>query len=272
MQDERATLMNIDPTAVVHPGAQLSDDVKVGAYAIVEDGVKVGAGTTIGPHCFVSKGSVIGENNTFTAFVSVGTAPQDLTFKDCESTIQIGDNNTFREFVSLNRGTPKEDSITIIGSDNFVMAGAHVGHDCVLGSRIIMTNAVLVAGHCHLGDGVVLNGFAGVGQYTSIGRLAYVGAKSRVVQDVPPFVKVAGDPAEVRMVNEVGMSRSGIPKEDIDEIKHVYRAIFRTGRSVHEEAHSLINDKSAMVRELAEFLLRKEAGRFGRFRESLRAH
>ena len=122
-------MTKIHPTALVDEGATLADDVEVGAYSIIEDGVKIDAGTTIGPHCYVSKGAVIGEGNTFTAFVSVGTAPQDLTHKDCESTIQIGDRNTFREFVSLNRGTPKEDCITIIGSDNFVMASAHVGHD-----------------------------------------------------------------------------------------------------------------------------------------------
>lgn len=262
----------IHPTAVVDPEAELAADVVVGAFTVIEAGVQVGAGTTIGPHCYLARGTSMGQRNRLTAFVSVGTAPQDLTHHDDDSRIEIGDDNILREFVSLNRGTPKEESVTRIGDKNFIMASCHVGHDCVLGSKIIMTNSVLIAGHCHIGDSVVLNGYAGVGQYTSIGRLAYVGAKSRVVQDVPPFVKVAGDPAEVRMVNEVGMQRAGIPQDDIDEIKHVYRAIFRTGRSVSEESHALINDGSAMVRELAEFLLRKEAGRFGRFRESLRGH
>lgn len=264
--------MIIHESAIVDPEAELDDDVEIGPYTVIERGVKIGAGTRIGPHCFVSNGAVLGKRNTLTAFVSVGTAPQDLSHHHEESRIEIGDDNVFREFVSLNRGTPKEENVTIIGDKNFVMASCHVGHDCVLGSGIIMTNSVLIAGHCHVGDNVVLNGYAGVGQYTSIGRMAYVGAKARVVQDVPPFVKVAGDPAEVRMVNEVGMVRAGIEKEDIDEIKHVYRAIFRTGRSVSEEAHALINDRSPMVRELAEFLLRKEAGRFGRYRESLRGH
>jgi UDP-N-acetylglucosamine acyltransferase len=262
--------MNIHPTALVDSQAELGEGVSVGPFTVIEKGVRIGAGTRIGPHCFLSSGAVLGERNTLTAFVSVGTGPQDLTHHDVESRIVIGDDNVFREFVSLNRGTPKEDNVTIIGDKNFVMASCHVGHDCVLGSRIILTNSVLIAGHCHVGDNVVLNGYAGVGQYTSIGRMAYVGAKARVVQDVPPFVKVAGDPAEVRMVNEVGMQRAGVSQEDIDEIKHVYRAIFRTGRSVSEESHALINDRSPMVRELAEFLLRKEAGRFGRYRESLR--
>jgi UDP-N-acetylglucosamine acyltransferase len=264
--------MKIHETAVVDSRAELADDVEVGPFTVIEKGVQVGAGSRIGPHCFVASGSVIGPRNTLTAFVSVGTAPQDLAHHAAESRIEIGEGNIFREFVSLNRGTPKEENVTIIGDNNFVMASCHVGHDCVMGSGIIMTNSVLIAGHCHVGDHVVLNGYAGVGQYTSIGRMAYVGAKARVVQDVPPFVKVAGDPAEVRMVNEVGMVRTGVKQEDIDEIKHVYRAIFRTGRSVSEEAHSLINDRSPMVRELAEFLLRKEAGRFGRYRESLRSH
>ncbi|MCB9899613.1 MAG: acyl-ACP--UDP-N-acetylglucosamine O-acyltransferase [Planctomycetes bacterium] len=265
-------MTDVHPTAVIHPRAELADDVVVGPLTVVEEGVRVGAGTHVGPHCYLAKGTTLGERNSLTAFVSIGTGPQDLTHKNAESRIEVGDDNVFREFVSLNRGTPKEQCLTRIGNSNFLMAGSHVGHDCVLGSHIIMTNCVLVAGHCHIGDRVVLNGYAGVGQYTSIGRLAYVGAKARVVQDVPPFVKVAGDPAEVRMVNEVGMQRSGIPQAEIDEIKHVYRAIFRTGRSVSEEAHALINDSSPMVRELAEFLLRKEAGRFGRFRESLRGH
>ena len=264
--------MIIHKTAIVDAAAELDDDVEVGPYTVIEKGVRIGAGSRVGPHCFLSEGAVLGERNILTAFVSVGTAPQDLVHHTGASRIEIGDDNVFREFVSLNRGTPTEHKVTTIGNKNFVMASCHVGHDCVLGSGIIMTNSVLIAGHCHVGDNVVLNGYAGVGQYTSIGRMAYVGAKARVVQDVPPFVKVAGDPAEVRMVNEVGMARAGIEKEDIDEIKHVYRAIFRTGRSVSEEAHALINDRSPMVRELAEFLLRKEAGRFGRYRESLRGH
>jgi UDP-N-acetylglucosamine acyltransferase len=265
-------MTSIHPTAVVDTGAELGEDVVVGPHSVVEEGVIVGNGTRVGPNCYLAKGTRLGERNRLIAFVSVGTPPQDLTWQACESRIEIGDDNTFREFVSLNRGTPKEECLTRLGSKNFLMASSHVGHDCVLGNGIILTNSVNIAGHCHIGDGVVLNGYAGVGQFTSIGRLAYVGAKSRVVQDVPPFVKVAGDPAEVRMVNEVGMARAGIPQTEIDEIKHVYRAIFRTGRSVSEEAHALINDSSAMVRELAEFLLRKEAGRFGRYRESLRGH
>lgn len=264
--------MKIHPTAVVEDGAELADDVVVGPLSVVEAGVRVGAGTRIGPSCYVARGTTLGERNLLTAFVSVGTPPQDITYQGVESRLEIGDDNVFREFVSLNRGTPKEQSLTRIGDHNFVMAGSHVGHDCVLGSHIVLTNCVHIAGHCHVGDRVVMAGYAGLAQFTSVGRLAYIGAKSRVVQDVPPFVKISGDPAEVRMVNEIGMQRAGIGREEVDEIKHVYRAIFRTGRSVSEEAHSLINDGSPMVRELAEFLLRKEAGRFGRYRESLRGH
>jgi UDP-N-acetylglucosamine acyltransferase len=264
--------MNIHPTAVVDEGAELADDVTVGPLTVIEADVKVGAGTNIGPSCYLSSGTTLGERNTLTAFVTAGTPPQDLTYQGVESRLEVGDDNVFREYVSLHRGTPKEDNLTRIGDHNFIMVGSHVGHDCVLGSHIILTNCVHIAGHCHVGDRVVMAGYAGLAQFTSVGRLAYIGAKSRVVQDVPPFVKISGDPAEVRMVNEVGLQRAGVVREDIDEIKHVYRAIFRTGRSVSEEAHSLINDGSAMVRELAEFLLRKEAGRFGRYRESLRGH
>ncbi|RKY21625.1 MAG: acyl-[acyl-carrier-protein]--UDP-N-acetylglucosamine O-acyltransferase [Planctomycetota bacterium] len=264
--------MNIHPSAVVDAAAELADDVVVGPLTVIEAGVKVGAGSKIGPGCYLATGSTLGERNLLTASVTVGTPPQDLSYQGCESQIVIGDDNVFREFVSLHRGTPKEDNLTRIGDHNFIMVGSHVGHDCVLGSHITLTNCVHIAGHCHLGDRVVMAGYAGLAQFTSVGRMAYIGAKSRVVQDVPPFVKISGDPAEVRMVNEVGMQRGGIPREEIDEVKHVYRAIFRTGRSVSEEAHALINDGSAMVRELAEFLLRKEAGRFGRYRESLRGH
>jgi len=264
--------VNIHPTAIVDADAELADDVTVGPYTIIEGGVRIGPGCTIGPHCYFAKGTKVGERNSFTAFVSAGTGPQDVAFQNTDSTLEIGDDNTFREYVSLNRGTPKERSLTRIGNNNFFMTASHVGHDCVLGSNIILTNCVLVAGHCHIGDNAVLSGFVGLAQFVTVGRLSYIGATSRVVQDVPPFVKMAGDPAEVRMVNEVGMQRAGCSKSEVDEIKHVYRAIFRTGRSVSEEAHSYMNDTSAMVRELAEFLLRKEAGRFGRYRESLRGH
>jgi UDP-N-acetylglucosamine acyltransferase len=264
--------MTIHSTAIIHPSAELDSDVEVGPYSIVEEGVQIGAGTKIGPHCYLAKGTRMGRRNVLTAFVSLGTPPQDLKHQNCESIIEIGDDNTFREFVSMNRGTPKEECLTRVGSGNFFMGQSHVGHDCQIGSHIVVTNCVLLAGHCHVGDFVVMSAYVGVHQYTTIGRCAYIGGKSRVFQDVPPFVKIAGDPAEVRMVNEIGMQRAGIEQADVDEIKHVYRTIFRRGSSVLEEAHQLINDDSPLVRELAEFLLRKEAGRYGRFRESLRAH
>jgi len=263
-------MTRIHPTAVIDPRAELDPTVEVGPYVVIEGGVQIGANTRIGPHCVLHAGSKLGERNTFTAHVSVGGPPQDHKYGDVESRLEIGDDNIFREFVSLNRGTPKEESVTRIGSHNLLMAGTHVGHDCNVGSNCTLVNCVLLAGHVHVGDNVVLSGFVGVHQFTTVGRCSYVGGASRVVQDIPPFVKAAGDPAEVRMVNEVGMSRAGISQADIDEIKHVYRNVFRVGRSIVEEAHNLINDTSPFVRELAEALLRKEAGRFGRFRESLR--
>ncbi|MHC5209471.1 MAG: acyl-ACP--UDP-N-acetylglucosamine O-acyltransferase [Planctomycetota bacterium] len=262
----------IHETAIVHRSAEIDESVEVGPYTVIEPGVMIGPDCRIGPHCRIATGTRLGARNTLTGSVSIGTPPQDLKYGSVESRLDIGDDNLLREFVTINRGTPKEELLTRIGNRNLMMAGCHVGHDCVLGDNIVMTNCALLGGHVHLGDNAVLSGFVGVGQFTSIGRMAYVGAASRVMQDVPPFVKVAGDPAEVRMVNEVGMQRAGVSQADIDEIKHVYRSIFRLGRSVVEEAHNLINDDSPLVRELAEFLLRKEAGRYGRFRESLRGH
>ncbi len=266
------TATKIHPTAVIDPSAELGTGVEVGPYSVIEAGVVVGDDTRIGPHCYLATGCHLGKRNQLTAFVSAGTAAQDLTFHDAESRIEIGDDNIIREYVSLNRGTPKENRLTTVGSHNMLMTGCHIGHDCVVGSHIILTNCVLIGGHCHIGDYVVVSGHSGVSQFTSIGRAAYIGGKSRVIQDVPPFVKVAGNPAEVRMVNEIGMQRASIDRADIDEIKHIYRTIFRRGSSVVEEAHNLINDDSSLVRELAEFLLRKEAGRYGRYRESLRGH
>ncbi len=263
-------MSRIHPTAVIDARAELDGSVQVGPYVVIEGGVRIGADTRIGPHCYIVRGTTLGARNLLTAHCSIGTGPQDVKYGEVESRLQIGDDNVIREFVSLNRGTPKEELLTRIGSRNLFMAGSHVGHDCVVGDNCIFVNCVLIAGHVHVGHNVVLSGFVGVNQFTTIGRCSYVGAASRVVQDVPPFVKAAGDPAEVRMVNEVGMSRAGIAQPDIDEIKHVYRAIFRLGSSVMEEAHNLINDPSPCVRELAEALLKKEAGRFGRFRESLR--
>jgi len=264
--------MKTHATAVIAPGAELDEDVHVGPYCVVEEGVRVDAGTRIGPHCVLAKGTRVGRNNELTSFVSLGAPPQDLVHHDCESQLVVGDENIFREFTSFNRGTPKDDLVTRVGSHNMFMTGCHVGHDCIIGSHIIMANNCAVGGHCHVGDHVVVSAFTGLHQFTTIGRCAYIGSTSRVVQDVPPFLKAAGNPTEVRMVNEIGMQRAGIDASQIEEIKHVYRIVFRTGRSVTEEAHAFINDGSPLVREMAEFLLRKEAGRYGRFRESLRAH
>lgn len=264
--------MKIHDTAVIASSAEFGEDVEIGPYSVIDDNVQVGDGTRIGPHCYIAAGCRLGKRNALTAFVSLGSGAQDLKFHGAEALLVIGDDNVFREYVSINRGTPKEDSLTRIGDRNFFMACSHVGHDSSIGNNVVLTNGVLVGGHCHIADFAVFNGMSGLHQFASVGRAAYVGAQSRVIQDVPPFLKVSGDPAEVRSVNEIGMQRAGIGPEDVAEIKHVYRAIFRRGSSVTEEAHNLINDDSPLVRELADFLLRKEAGRYGRYRESLRGH
>lgn len=220
--------MNIHPSAIVHPNAELADDVLVGPYSIVEDNVIIGAGTRIASHVLIASGSRIGKDCSIHHGAVVGTIPQDLKFGGEETTLEVGDRTVIREFATLNRGT-KNRWKTVVGSDVLLMIYAHVAHDCLLGDHVILANSVGLSGHVTIEDWTILGGFAKVHQFARIGRHSFVGAGYRVSKDVCPFLKVAGEPLKPIGLNTIGLRRRGFSDDVLRELDRAYRLLFRTG-------------------------------------------
>jgi UDP-N-acetylglucosamine acyltransferase len=221
-------MSGIDPRAIVSPKAAIAADVTVGAYTIIGDGVSVGPGTWIGPHAVINGQTSIGAGNKIFQFASIGDAPQDLKYAGEPTRLEIGDRNVFREFTTMNRGTAQGGGVTIIGSDNLFMAYTHVAHDCRVGNRCVMANYATLAGHVHLGDWVIMGGYAGTHQFTKVGAHAFIGNNAAVTRDVPPYVMAVGTPAEPHSINSEGLKRRGFTPEQIRNLKNAYRVLYRS--------------------------------------------
>jgi UDP-N-acetylglucosamine acyltransferase len=266
--DPMDTSTEVHATAVVHPSAVLGSGVRIGPYAVIHEDVEIGAGTSVGAGSIIGPHTRLGENNVVHAHAAVGGDPQDRLFRGETTWLAVGDGNEIREFATINRGTSKGDRFTRVGHGNLLMACSHVAHDCVLGDRIVLANNVLLAGHVVVEDGAILNGAAAVQQFTTVGRLAYVGGLTRIVQDVPPFMVVEGNPAKVWKTNVVGLQRNGYSEEQIAALREAHRIIFRS-RKPRAEVLSEFEKNGATTPEVAElldFLKRAELGTFGRAR------
>lgn len=227
-------MMQIHPTAIVNPHAELGSDVKIGPYCVIGDRVFIGKDTVIGSHTVIEGHTIIGERNTIYPFVCIGTPPQDIGYKDEDTCIHIGDDNIIREYVNINRATTKQDRVTLVGNKNFIMAYSHIAHDCVLGDGIIMANVATLGGHTTIGDHANLGGLVAIHQFVRIGTHAFIGGKSAVGQDVPPFVLAVGDRAKPYGINQKGLKRFGFPPDVIDGLKKAYRIIWRETRQLNE--------------------------------------
>ena len=218
----------IHPTAIVSPKAELDPDVEVGPYSVIGDKVTIGKHTWIGPHVVIEGPTEIGQNCKIFQFASIGEIPQDLKFKGEESRLVIGSGNVIREFVTINRGTAPGGGKTVLGNDNFLMVYSHVAHDCKIGNRVIIANAVALAGHIEIEDCAVIGGIVGVHQFVRIGRYSIIGACSAVSRDVPPYTMAAGNHAVLHGLNTVGLKRHNFSDEAIHNIKKAYQIIFRS--------------------------------------------
>jgi UDP-N-acetylglucosamine acyltransferase len=250
----------IHPTAIVEGGAELGDNVSVGAYSIVRSHVRIGEGTSIGPHCVVEGRTTLGRDNRVFQFCSIGAVPQDKKYAGEPTELVIGDGNTIREFCTLNLGTAQDAGVTRIGNDNWIMAYVHVAHDCQLGSHLILANSVQLAGHVHLADWVFLGGLSGVHQFVRVGAHAMTGFQTRLSQDVPPFVTVAGNPAEAQGINQEGLRRRGFTPERIAAVKQMHRLLYRQGLTFDDARQAIAAlaestpEAAADVAMMSEFL------------------
>jgi len=227
-------MAKIHPTAIVEPGAKIGTNVEIGPYSIIGENVEIGEGTIIGPHVVIDGWTKIGKRNQIFHGASIGLEPQDMKFKGEETYLFIGDNNIIRENVTIHRGTEEGGGETRIGNNNLIMAYCHVAHDCQLGNHIIMSNATNLAGHVIIEDYAVLAGLTGIHQFVRLGKMAMVGAHSKVVKDVPPYILVDGHPARVNGINVVGLRRNGVSPELRQEIKRAYKILYRSNLNISQ--------------------------------------
>jgi len=244
--------MNIHPTAIIDPSAEIGSGVTIGPFCIIGPGVKIGADTTLDSHVTVQAWTTIGERCHFYSHVSAGTDPQDLKYKGEVTYLQIGNGNIFREFSTLNRGTAGGGGITTIGNNNLFMAYSHVAHDAHMGSDIIMANAATLAGHVTAADCATVGAFSAVIQFCRVGPHAFIGGFSVVTRDALPYIKTVGDrnQAKIYGINTIGLQRRGIPESSIEELKRVYRILFRSNLNT-SEALKQVREKEWKAPEVA---------------------
>jgi UDP-N-acetylglucosamine acyltransferase len=243
----------IHPTAVVSPKAEIDPSVEVGPYSVIDSHVRIAAGCRLMHHVYVTGWTSIGEGCTLHPGVVVGHEPQDIKYKGERTFCRVGARNIFREYVTVHRGTTPE-SETVIGDDCFLLAGSHIGHNCLVGSRVTMVNNALLAGHVEVADQVTLGGAAAVHQFVRVGRLSMIGGHARVPMDVLPFAMV-DEGGRIAGVNTIGMRRAGIAREDILEVRAAYRTILSSPGGFREGVNRLLaSTLSPVGSELTAFL------------------
>lgn len=219
-------MTNIHPTAIVDPKAELASSVKVGPYSIIGPDVKLGEDVTLHSHVVLAGRTTIGARTQIYPFASIGQPPQDLKYRGEPSTLEIGTDTLIREYVTMNAGTEGGGMVTRIGNNCTFLASAHVGHDCIIGDNVILSNTTLLAGHCRVADFVIFGGAAAVHQFVRVGKHAFIGGASAVESDIIPFGLVVGNRAHLMGLNLVGLKRRGFSREQINAMRDAYGQIF----------------------------------------------
>jgi UDP-N-acetylglucosamine acyltransferase len=245
--------MMIHETAIINPGAEIDSNVDIGAYSIIGDNVFIGSGTVIGPHVVIDPFVTIGRNCRIFQYAAIGAVPQSLKFEGEKTYVKIGNGTIIREFVTIHRGTGFGGGITEVGEENFLMAYTHIAHDCRVGRKVVMANNATLAGHITIGNHATIGGLVAIHQFVKIGEHAFVGGKSAVVKDVPPYVIAAGDRAELHGLNLVGLKRHGFSPTTLSLLKKTYRIIFRIGLTVNE-AIERVRAEVEQVPEVVNFI------------------
>lgn len=265
----------ISPLADVDPRAELGCNVEIGPFCRVGPDVQLGDECVLDSHVTIVGHTQIGARNRFWPNAVIGAEPQDLSFSNATTYLEIGDDNVFREGVTVNRGAEKEDCVTRIGHRNMLMANSHVAHNCRLHNHAILVNGVLLGGHVHVQDGAIISGNTAVHHFTTVGTLAFVSGGCRVPHDVPPFMLSAGsDNPTIKTINLIGMRRAGICEETIRVIKRAHRLLFREHKNAEAVRETFISELDGVfpfeLTVLFTFLEQQARGKLGRAREAFR--
>jgi UDP-N-acetylglucosamine acyltransferase len=252
----------IHPTAIVSNNAQIASDATIGPYTIIGDNVIIGAGTQIMPHVVIDPYVEIGANCRVFQYAAIGAEPQAVKFKDEETWVKIGNGCTIREFVTIHRGTESGGKLTQIGDNCLLMAYTHIAHDCRVGRNVVMSNNATLAGHIIIGDHASIGGLVAIHQFVRVGEYAFVGGKSAVVKDIPPYVLAAGDRATLHGLNQVGLKRHGFTASAVSQLKKAYRIIFRIGLTLNEAIERVAAEVEPIpeVKHFIDFIKSSERG------------
>ena len=256
-------MAEIHATAVISQDAVIAPDVEIGPYCVIGPSVQIGSGSVLGPHTRIDGPTRIGERNVFVGQCAIGTPPQDLKYKGERTELTIGNDNTFREFVTISRGTQGGGGITTIGSNNFLMAYAHIAHDCHVSSNVIFANNATLAGHVDVGDHVTIGAFNAVHQFCRVGDYAFIGGATIATLDVLPFIKTVGSrPAKTYGINTMGLQRKGFLPETVEALQKAYRILIRSHlrREIALERIEAEFDAYPEVRYLVEFARSSKRG------------
>lgn len=252
---------NIHSTAVIHPDAKIGKDVIIGPGVVVGEHCVIGDGTKIGANSVIGGWTTIGKHCEIFPSASVGLEPQDLKFKGEKSFCTIGDETVIREFVTISRATGEGEE-TRVGNNCLFQACTHIAHNCIVGNNVIMSNCAGLAGHVTVEDRVVIGGIAGIHQFVKIGRNTMVGGMAKVVQDIPPYLIADGQPARIIGLNQVGITRAGIPEETRRDLKQAFRILYRSGLSLSKaiEEMELQLNSSEEIEHMLRFLRNADRG------------
>src|SRR5205809_1264900 len=232
-------MSRLHSTAQIESKAEIAADVEVGAYSIIGRDVRIGAGTRVGPHVVIAGRTTIGARNRIFQFTSIGDIPQDRKYGGEPTTLSIGDDNVIREYVSIHAGTAQDRGTTTIGDRNWLLAYAHIAHDCRIGNDTTFSNNSQLAGHVSIDDFATLGGFTGVHQFCRVGAHAMVAAGAIVLQDVPPFMTVSGYPAKPAGTNNEGLRRRGFAAGELAAVRRAYKVIYREVLSLADAKEKL---------------------------------
>jgi len=231
--------VKIHPTAIVDAGAQIAQDAEVGPYAVIGPHVEIGPGCWIGPHCVLTGHTRLGKNNRVYQFCSLGEVPQDKKYAGEPTRLEIGNDNTIREYCTFNTGTVQDAGVTRLGDGNWIMAYVHLAHDCRVGSHTIFANNAQLAGHVRVDDHAILGGYTGVHQFCHVGAHSITGVASVVLQDVPPYMTVSGNPARPYGINSEGLKRRGFDASAIAGLQRAYKTLYRSKLGLEEAKREL---------------------------------
>ncbi|MCJ7459802.1 MAG: acyl-ACP--UDP-N-acetylglucosamine O-acyltransferase [candidate division Zixibacteria bacterium] len=253
--------MNIHPTAIVDPKAELGKNISIGPYTIINEGVRIGDNVQIGSNVLIDSGAIIGRNCKIHHGAVLGTPPQDLKFGGEKTILEIGENTVIREYATINRGTRHRGKVTV-GSNCFIMMYAHIAHDCIIGNNVILANSVNLAGHVEVEDYAIIGGVVPVHQFTRIGAHSIIGGGFRVPKDVPPYILAGGYPLRYIGLNIIGLKRRNFSADTILALKKACRILFQSQYNTTQAVEKIKSEIEPLpeIKHLLEFIEKSERG------------